>query len=523
MTAAETLKKIEATLAELNIRMASAGGGGAVNHNLLSATHPDTDPDSPVRGDLVVGIAGPEWQRLAIGAAGRFLRSDGVDPSWQVFGVGDLPAHAAKHEVGGGDLVDHDALTNFAANEHIDHTAITLTAGEGLSGGGTIAANRTFNLDVNGLVEDAAGASGDFFVYYDTVAGDHKKIDWDDMPGGGGGGPWTVDVNDIYWDGIGHVTIGAVAPDSKMATSGFNIYTGAASDTLHFCIQNADVNHGFTAYADTDTYLAIQKHHDTFGGVWIAGFSDSVLKTAMRLWGLSETAPTGSATNSVGCIDFCAARRSGTIGSYVPDTSNCFAWINWGRTIMLLKGRGDLLFPDTQCRIFLGDSINAFQQSGITINQKAYDDEILTFKGSDINHGITTPTEYDTYGFFKKAVINVGGIQICGLSEITIGIEIKGGGDTDNTTKSAAGIAPIILNAFKKSGSNFGAVGADGNLVAIRNNDSSVWIADAEGDVWQNGVLHIPNMKSGANQGAAGAAAGELWHDTGDDTVKMGV
>lgn len=30
-------------------------------------------------------------------------------------------------------------------------------------------------------------------------------------------------------------------------------------------------------------------------------------------------------------------------------------------------------------------------------------------------------------------------------------------------------------------------------------------------------------LKSGANQGAAGAAAGELWHDTDDDTVKMGV
>ncbi len=30
-------------------------------------------------------------------------------------------------------------------------------------------------------------------------------------------------------------------------------------------------------------------------------------------------------------------------------------------------------------------------------------------------------------------------------------------------------------------------------------------------------------LKSGANQGAAGAAVGELWHDTDDDTVKMGV
>ena len=41
-------------------------------------------------------------------------------------------------------LADHDALTNFVANEHIDHTSVTMTAGAGLTGGGTIASTRTF-------------------------------------------------------------------------------------------------------------------------------------------------------------------------------------------------------------------------------------------------------------------------------------------------------------------------------------------------------------------------------------------
>lgn len=39
--------------------------------------------------------------------------------------------------------VDHDALSNFFANEHIDHTAVSISAGAGLTGGGTIAATRT--------------------------------------------------------------------------------------------------------------------------------------------------------------------------------------------------------------------------------------------------------------------------------------------------------------------------------------------------------------------------------------------
>jgi hypothetical protein len=54
----------------------------------------------------------------------------------------------------------HDSLSGFVANEHIDHTAVTLTAGNGLTGGGTIAANRSF----------AVGAGTGITVNADNVA-----------------------------------------------------------------------------------------------------------------------------------------------------------------------------------------------------------------------------------------------------------------------------------------------------------------------------------------------------------------
>ncbi len=47
--------------------------------------------------------------------------------------------------------INHDSLAGFVANEHIDHTTITLTAGDGLSGGGTIASNRSFAVDATVL------------------------------------------------------------------------------------------------------------------------------------------------------------------------------------------------------------------------------------------------------------------------------------------------------------------------------------------------------------------------------------
>ncbi len=41
---------------------------------------------------------------------------------------------------------EHDGFSDFVADEHIDHTTVTLTAGTGLTGGGDISSNRTFNV-----------------------------------------------------------------------------------------------------------------------------------------------------------------------------------------------------------------------------------------------------------------------------------------------------------------------------------------------------------------------------------------
>lgn len=66
--------------------------------------------------------------------------------------------------------IDHDALLNFVANEHIDHSGVTFTAGNGLAGGGTIEANRTFDLDLNDLGVAAAIVLTDTFGFYDISA-----------------------------------------------------------------------------------------------------------------------------------------------------------------------------------------------------------------------------------------------------------------------------------------------------------------------------------------------------------------
>ncbi len=49
--------------------------------------------------------------------------------------------------VSGSSQISHDSTTGYVANKHIDHTSVSITAGNGLSGGGDISATRTISLD----------------------------------------------------------------------------------------------------------------------------------------------------------------------------------------------------------------------------------------------------------------------------------------------------------------------------------------------------------------------------------------
>ena len=70
--------------------------------------------------------------------------------------------------------IDHDQLQNFVANEHIDHSGVTLTAGNGLTGGGDITASRSF----------AVGAGTGITVNADSIEVDMSAFDTDDLAEG---------------------------------------------------------------------------------------------------------------------------------------------------------------------------------------------------------------------------------------------------------------------------------------------------------------------------------------------------
>jgi len=85
-------RSLESLQSQVNSLSGGGGGigGGATSHNLLSTTHSDTEADTVVQGDLIVGGSTPTWERLALGASGTFLKSDGSNPSWLALQASDI-------------------------------------------------------------------------------------------------------------------------------------------------------------------------------------------------------------------------------------------------------------------------------------------------------------------------------------------------------------------------------------------------------------------------------------------------
>ena len=75
--------------------------------------------------------------------------------------------------VTGSAQINHDSTTGFVSNEHIDHSGVSITAGSGLTGGGTIAATRTINIGQGTGISVAADAisTNDGQIVHDNLSG----------------------------------------------------------------------------------------------------------------------------------------------------------------------------------------------------------------------------------------------------------------------------------------------------------------------------------------------------------------
>ena len=107
-----------------------------------------------------------------------------------------------------------------------------------------------------------------------------------------------------------------------------------------------------------------------------------------------------------------------------PDTGMFFGSNGSGQISFTGEGteRMRMTAVSSGAQVMIGDTASGNTDCGLTINQQAYDDHILTFKNSDVSVAAAQfSVEADTFGQFKKVSGTAGGLMMNGYSEGTTG------------------------------------------------------------------------------------------------------
>ena len=117
---------------------------GATGYKLNNAKVIYVDDSSRVFGNRVT-VTKISGSSIRLGTPGD---SAHVTASGNISSSGTITGNSIVGTIGTATqgTIDHDSLANFVANEHIDHSGVSITAGTGLTGGGTIASTRTLNV-----------------------------------------------------------------------------------------------------------------------------------------------------------------------------------------------------------------------------------------------------------------------------------------------------------------------------------------------------------------------------------------
>jgi hypothetical protein len=176
--------------------------------------------------------------------------------------------------------INHDALLNFAADEHIAHSGVSMTAGTGMTGGGTIASSRTLNvIGGTGITANANDiATDDSAIVHDNLSGfvsnehiNHGSVTMTAGTGMTGGGTIAasrtlnvaaglgiaVNANDVQVE-ISALT--AIQADGLASTDGFLVDNGGVPNRMEYTdagvrVENVSGTTDTLATANMNTFI----------------------------------------------------------------------------------------------------------------------------------------------------------------------------------------------------------------------------------------------------------------------------
>lgn len=143
-----------------------------------------------------------------------------------------------------------------------------------------------------------------------------------------------------------------------------------------------------------------------------------------------------------------------------------------------------LMGLDTGGKLTIGAQTgNAFMTVGLTVNQGANDDKVVSLQSDDVAHGMTSLATANTFSDFCKTHPTQGGVTARGFSTTTgAGVTVLGAQATPDTAKSTAANGAVNINGGAQSGTGITTLGSNGNILTLRDNGSTQFVFDAEGD-----------------------------------------
>lgn len=371
-------------------------------HDLLSATHEDTTAASPTRGDLVTAQgASPAWARLALGASGRVLTSDGTDASWAAIttsmlptvevtggGTGATTASGARTALGlaiGTDVQAYDAdlaaIAALAAAKggviaHNGTTWVYLPVGANgqvLTADSTQTAGVTWSSAGGGGTHDLlsvthADTTPGAVVRGDLVTGQGSSATWARLARGASGTYLRSDGTDVGYSGLdmGDATAGTLA----VARGG----TGATTESGARTSLGLAIGSNVQAWdADLDTIAGLAKTSGYImlgnGSAWTLSAPDflaSIFRLSDTTDGTKKLAIDVSGVNPATTRTLTVPNASGTIAltsdlsGYVPTTRTITA------TSPLTIGGGASADLSSDRTIALGTVTTASGGTGVT-------------------------------------------------------------------------------------------------------------------------------------------------------------
>jgi len=283
-----------------------------------------------------------------------------------VVGGTGITANANEITTTDGEIV-HDNLSGFVANEHIDHSGVTLTAGNGLTGGGKITSTRTLAVDLNELATETTIADADFIAMVDATDDASGKITFENLE------------DAIFASVSGDITI----TEGGVASIGSNA-VALATDTTGDYVQNITAGTGLTSNGATSGEniahsLSVDANQTQI--VQVGTLAEGAISSGFGAIDIGSSNLTATGTVSLGATSFSGAIDFNSQNMTEVDIDS--GTID-GISSLTSSGDLDIGAHDFRAATLTADGLTAGRVVFAGTNGVLSDDSDLTFSGSTL-------------------------------------------------------------------------------------------------------------------------------------------